>query len=77
MHYHSGAKVELGDIVAVGGADGPQTRVVVIVPDRAAEGFDVDGWAHLGPGILLQDTSVFGLVWVSQLDHEYILVRRA
>jgi hypothetical protein len=77
MHYYDGEEVQFGDIVDVGAGNGPEMRVVVIVPDQAAEGFDAEHWRYLGAGVLLQDTAAFGLAWLDNLDHEYVFVRRA
>jgi hypothetical protein len=49
MKYFDGEEVRLGDIVDVGAGNGPEMRVVVIVPDQAAEMFAAEQWRYLGP----------------------------
>lgn len=78
MRYHDGEEVHLGDIVDVARGQGPKMRVVVIVAtNEAVDGFDAKEWAHLGPGVLLKDADVFGLLWLARLDEEQILMSRA
>ena len=78
IRYANGDEVKLGDIVDVGQGHGPQMRVVVIIPSgQAADGFDASEWAYLKRGVVLQDTKVFGLLHLDELDHEQVLVQRA
>ena len=77
MIYRSGDDVRLGDVVDVGGGNGPRMRVVVIISaGQAAEGFSASEWAYLKDGIILQDTKVFGLLHVEDLSKDYVLVQR-
>ena len=76
--YASGADVQLGDVVDIGAGNGPRMRVVVIIPTRqAAAGFNVAEWSYLTHGVVLQDEKVFGLLHLSELDDEQVLVQRA
>ena len=76
--YASGAKVELGDVVDVGAGNGPRMRVVVVIPTRqAAAGFNAAEWSYLEHGVVLQDEKVFGLLHLSELGDEHVLVQRA
>jgi hypothetical protein len=78
LHYASGERVRVGDIVDVGHGRGPRATVVVVIPTgEAAEGFTASEWAYLRDGVMLQDTVVFGLLHLSELDHEHVLVQRA
>jgi hypothetical protein len=78
VRYFTGEEVRVGDIVDLGCGKGPRMRVVVIIPsNEAAEGFNAAQWAYLKKGIVLQDTKVFGLLHIDELDHEYVLVQRA
>lgn len=48
LHYQDGQVVSLGDIVNVGGGNGPLCRVVVIIPTgEAVQGFNASDWAYL------------------------------
>jgi len=77
VHYANGDEVKIGDIVDVGHGNGPRMRVVVIIPaGEAAEGFSAAEWAHLKHGIVLQDTKVFGLLHLDELDDEQVLIQR-
>ena len=74
--YASGEPVSLGDVVDVGAGSGPQMRVVVIIPtSEAVEGFDAAEWKYLERGVLLQDTKVFGLLHLEQLNEECLRVQ--
>ena len=76
--YHTGEEVRVGDIVDVGGGNGPKMRVVVVISSgEAAPGFDAREWAYLREGVILQDSTVFGLLHLEDLDHEHVLVQRA
>ena len=78
VRYATGDEVKIGDVVDVGQGKGPQMRVVVIIPtSQAAEGFEASQWAYLNEGVVLQDTKVFGLLHLKELDHEHVLVQRA
>lgn len=78
VRYANGDEVKLGDIVDVGHGNGPQMRVVVIIPTgQAAEGFDASQWTYLKHGVVLQDTKIFGLLHLNELDDEQLLVQRA
>ena len=78
IHYVSGERVQLGDVVDVGHGHGPQAVVVVIIPTaEAASGFNAAEWAYLGAGVMLQDTKLFGLLHLAELNQEHILVQRA
>ncbi len=76
--YASGDEVRIGDVVDVGAGNGPKMQVVVIIPtNEAAEGFTVADWAYLEKGIILQDTTHFGLLHLDELDQEQVLVQRS
>jgi hypothetical protein len=76
--YYSGEDVRLGDLVDVGHGHGQKARVVVIIQNgQALDGFNVQEWAFLQEGIMLQDETTFGLLHLPTLDEEYILVSRA
>jgi hypothetical protein len=78
MKYTTGEPVLLGDIVDVNEGNGPQCRVVVIIPSGEAEsGFVASEWSYLKHGVMLQDTKVLGLLHLDELSPEHILVRRA
>jgi hypothetical protein len=78
VSYANGDEVRIGDVVDVGGGNGPRMRVVVIIPaSEAAEGFNASDWAYLKRGIILEDTKVFGLLHVDELDHELVFIQRA
>ena len=78
LKYASGSEVRLADVVDVGAGNGPRMRVVVIIPtQQAAKGFIAQDWAYLGQGVVLQDDKVFGLLHLSELEDEQILVERA
>ena len=78
LRYQDGQDVRLGDIVDVGGGNGPWCCVVVIIPTGdAAHGFNASDWAYLEHGVVLQDQKVFGLLHVEDLDDEYQLKQRA
>lgn len=71
-------KKRLADAQRVLKANGPQMRVVVIIPTgEAAAGFNASEWAYLNSGVVLQDTKMFGLLHLSELDQEQVLVGRA
>lgn len=75
--YATGEPVRLGDVVDVGGGNGPCLRVVVVIPTlEAAEGFDSEEWSYLKQGVLLQDTKVFGLLHLEELGEECVRVRQ-
>jgi hypothetical protein len=77
LRYASGDEVRVGDIVDIGGGSGPTMRVVVIIsPAEAADGFDAAEWAYLGKGVVLQDSKVFGLLHLEELDQEHLLIQR-
>jgi len=74
--YASGEPVHLGDVVDVGAGSGPQMRVVVIIPtSEAVEGFDAGEWKYLERGVLLQDTKVFGLLHLEELNEKCLRVQ--
>ena len=78
VRYANGDQVRIGDIVDVNEGKGPWMRVVVIIPSsEAADGFDPAHWSYLKKGIVLQDTKVFGLLHLDELDHGQVLVQRA
>lgn len=78
LRYQDGQDVRLGDIVDVGGGNGPLCCVVVIIPSGdAAHGFNASEWAYLEHGVVFQDLKLFGLLHVDDLDHEYQLKQRA
>jgi len=78
IKYHSGEDVRVGDVVDVGHGNGPKMRVVVIIPTgEAASGFNASEWAYLSSGVVLQDTKMFGLLHLSELDQEQVLIGRA
>jgi hypothetical protein len=77
FRYHDGQEVRLGDIVDVGGGNGPLARIVVIVPlSKAMPGFVAEEWAYLEQGIVLEDQQRFGLLHLPELDEECVLVQR-
>ena len=78
VRYSDGQAVLLGDIVDVGHGNGPKVRVVVIIPTGlAVSGFVSSEWSYLNEGVLLQDQTLFGLLHISELTDEHVLVSRA
>ena len=75
LRYATGEEVRIGDIIRLDKGHGPQMRVVVIIPaNEAAEGFNAEAWAYLAKGVMLQDTKVFGLLHLDELDKEQVVL---
>jgi hypothetical protein len=78
LKYATGEEVRIGDIIDLDKGHGPHMRVVVIIPTRkAAEGFNAVEWEYLKQGVMLQDTKLFGLLHLDELDKEHALISRA
>lgn len=78
LKYATGEEVRIGDIIDLDKGYGPHMRVVVIIPTReAAEGFNASEWEYLKKGVMLQDTKLFGLLHLDELDKEQALISRA
>ena len=76
--YISGGEVRLNDVVDLGGGNGPNGRVVVIIPTgEAVDGFDASDWAYLKAGVMFEEKTMFGLLHVENLDEDFVLVGRA
>jgi hypothetical protein len=76
--YASGEEPRVGDEVHLGLGEGPKAKVIVVVggPNSGAkEGFTVEEWEYLGPGILV-DAEGMGLVYEEDPDEETILIKR-
>lgn len=74
--YSSGEPVCVGDVVDVGARRGQRMKVVVVIStSEAADGFNADEWRYLKRGVLLQDTQVFGLLHLSELDDSCVRVQ--